>query len=418
MLLTNSTIEALQRHYGLFVDETNQYNFFLGLNDYLDYIKSITFLVSVMQETLKGRDIEYALLDQLENKAIKEMKSAKKRFFEITENKHIQSSRLTYALKEIKDYESGKLQLYTDNNFDSGARSSLLFSAASVVSEMGQREALNEFLVSNKEYRKHSGADSNTYGNFVFSKTIAIRRQQWNKIKELESEEIWGIVDKVLNFHDAWKNYRNIDTDPEKYVENCSLQETKRRVRVSIMASDIAEIKKQNQYHPSLVRDGEEDKNLLALNLDKFKKSIPRLHNFLLSKIEAEEKSEPIANDNIKQKMSFNRQTGIIGFGDIIHKFQRGTRGEKDRILLFKKLWDERRYIKNGVEKVKGKTHPPEFLAVQLNITENATTFSRNETAKNRFFGIIKGINRILKDKGFPAKIERKNGIQLVIIEK
>lgn len=137
-----------------------------------------------------------------------------------------------------------------------------------------------------------------------------------------------------------------------------------------------------------------------------------------VSKIESQEMREPATAGSIRQKTSFNGQTGVVSFGDAIHKFHRGTRGDKKRISLFKKLWDEKKYFKNGIEKTKGKTLTPEFLAVQLNITQNATTFSRNKTATNRFFGLIKGINRTLKDKGFPAKIERQGGIQLVIIEK
>lgn len=75
------TTETLERHYKLFIDEVSPYNFFLGLNGYLDYVKSIPFLVSVMQETLKDRNKEYAVLDELENNAVKEVKLAKKRFF-------------------------------------------------------------------------------------------------------------------------------------------------------------------------------------------------------------------------------------------------------------------------------------------------------------------------------------------------
>jgi len=141
-------------------------------------------------------------------------------------------------------------------------------------------------------------------------------------------------------------------------------------------------------------------------------------HESIESKLNPTQTLPKNINNDIKHKITFNGQTGVIRFGDTIHKFQRGTRGDKDRISLFKRLWDEKKYFKNGVEKIKGKPFTPEFLAVQLNITENATTFSRNEKAKNRFFGIIKGTNRILRDKGFPAKVERKSGIQLVIIEK
>lgn len=295
----NKTADALERQYNLFINQTDYYHFFLGLNDYLNYMTGVPFLVSVMQETFKDRDTEYALLEKLENQALDEVKSAKKRLFEIVEKNKIQSGQLTIALQDIRNFENAKMQIFTDNNFVSGAWSSVLFSAATIISEMGQREILNEFIVSDKEYRKYSGANSNIYGNFVFSKAITKRRHQWDKIKELEREEIWGVTDKALNFHEAWKNYRNINTNPEliwapeDYLESDSLQERRRKIRVSIMVSDVAAIKEQHQRHPSIVYD-DVGRSIIALDIGSFKQAIPRLHSFLLSKVEAQEITEPV----------------------------------------------------------------------------------------------------------------------------
>ena len=99
-------------------------------------------------------------------------------------------------------------------------------------------------------------------------------------------------------------------------------------------------------------------------------------------------------------------------------KFHKGLRGENPRILLFKKLWPERKHIKNGRIKAQGRLTPPEMLAVQLNVTSESGAFQRNKQAQDRFYGYIKGINRELRDKNIPAQIERHNGVQLVITEK
>ena len=157
------TVEALERHYKLFINENSLYHFFLRLSDYLEYLKGIPFLMEVMQNTLKERDAEYTLLERLENQALDEVKSAKKRLFEIVKQQKIQSERLTRALQDVTDFENAKMQIFTDNNFVSGAWSSVLFSAASIISEMGQREILNEFIVSDKEYRKHNVANNNIF---------------------------------------------------------------------------------------------------------------------------------------------------------------------------------------------------------------------------------------------------------------
>ncbi len=159
------------------------------------------------------------------------------------------------------------------------------------------------------------------------------------------------------------------------------------------------------------------------INHDEFDKLYAQTKNIYkkFAKTHQEKKKNHETADQpsiIAQKTKFDSMTGVLAHKNTLHKFQRGTRGDKTRLLLFRKLWNERRYIKNGMVKRKGKPLMPEFLAVQLNITSDAQTFNRNKKAKDNLFNLIKGINRILRNKGFPAKIERQNAIQLVITEK
>ena len=81
-------------------------------------------------------------------------------------------------------------------------------------------------------------------------------------------------------------------------------------------------------------------------------------------------------------------------------------------------MWEEKRVIKNGVVKAKGNVLPPETIAVQIGMTDSVRDFQTNTRVRNQLFSIIKGINRILKNKDIPALIERQNGIQLIITEK
>jgi hypothetical protein len=119
-----------------------------------------------------------------------------------------------------------------------------------------------------------------------------------------------------------------------------------------------------------------------------------------------------------KTKIEYDSQNAVLKYRDITHKFHRGADGQRKRLKLFGFLWTNRRYLKKGKEIIKGKPNPPEFLAVQLNITSDAITFNRNKEAKIELFNLIKGLNKTLKEKGFPLRIKRKNGIQLVITEK
>lgn len=117
-------------------------------------------------------------------------------------------------------------------------------------------------------------------------------------------------------------------------------------------------------------------------------------------------------------KLKFNPQIGTLKYGDTTHSFHRGSTGQERRLVFFRKLWDEKKVIKNGVVQIKGRPFSPETLAVQLEIINYARDFNTNGQAKNKIFSMIKNLNKILKDKNIPALIEKQNGIQLIITEK
>lgn len=229
--------------------------------------------------------------------------------------------------------------------------------------------------------------------------------------------EIWNSFDYLFTFHKAFI-YASQGTDFVMVAE----KQMNKEYPESIEAAKIV-----HMLHELELVIGKEDSppssnNSSYLKLPILKHHTTRVHTHLLKEIskmsESEEMSESSAIKGLKQKMIFNAQTGVIRSGESLHKFQRGAKGEKERILMFKKLWDKKRYVRRNIEKIKGEAFTPEFLAVQLNLTKDAFGYSRNEKARNKLSGMIKGVNRILSDKEFPAHIEKKGGIQLVVKEK
>lgn len=143
---------------------------------------------------------------------------------------------------------------------------------------------------------------------------------------------------------------------------------------------------------------------------DKLKKEI-------VEELESRERTQNSSGSSqIGIKVTFDSLNGVLRFGHITHSFHRGSSGEEKRLVFFRKLWEEKRFIKSGVVKINGTPLPPETLAVQLEIINYSRDF--NTKTKNQLFSMVKGINRILKDKAIPAYIERQNGIQLIITEK
>ena len=142
----------------------------------------------------------------------------------------------------------------------------------------------------------------------------------------------------------------------------------------------------------------------LKKELDRCGKVVP-VYNFHIDPVRLFDDATDSKVKPDKKKLTFNGQTGVLRCGEIKpHSFHRGNRGNKPLLCLFRKLWDERRYILNGVQKKAGESFPPEALANQVNVS------------KDKIISMLKSINRILLR--FPAKIERENGILLIVTEK
>lgn len=111
--------------------------------------------------------------------------------------------------------------------------------------------------------------------------------------------------------------------------------------------------------------------------------------------------------------MDFDSLNGVLRYGSTFHTFHNRKREDALRLELFKELWGNRKVIEDRTQKEKGLALPPATLALRINLIDSAQKFPPSDEAA--FYSCLKGIQRFLRDKKFPARIERKNGIQLVI---
>jgi hypothetical protein len=104
-----------------------------------------------------------------------------------------------------------------------------------------------------------------------------------------------------------------------------------------------------------------------------------------------------------KQEVEFDSQIGVITYGKEQYKIQSDV-----KLALMKKLWEERKEIKvdkNGKEKIirKGMMWQKHSLAYHIEKNQKET------------YQAIDDLYEILKEKGFPLKIKRANGAQLIV---
>lgn len=108
-------------------------------------------------------------------------------------------------------------------------------------------------------------------------------------------------------------------------------------------------------------------------------------------------------------RVGFKSETGVLKCGDLYKKFQ--TRSKKGCIpfKLFCILWDARK------DKIISKDgFLPATLAVQLNLITSNKDFLHDPKTSIAIDNAIKTIRKKLK--GFPVKLERRGGIQLITL--
>ena len=204
-------------------------------------------------------------------------------------------------------------------------------------------------------------------------------------------------------------------------IEKCLINEKKERIEIDSYSlgfpENIQEVMNAARFLDSLKDEGcfenfERSANIYFII---HKPSIEKLTEY---KSKLENRLDYHVVQNQKYKVDFDSLNCVLRFGTSVHAFHKKHHGEDIRIRLFKKLWDERRHIKRGKIMREGQSFPPESLASNLDIVSSASVFANDRKAKSRLFGLIKGIDRILRDKKFPASIDRHNGILLLVEEK
>jgi hypothetical protein len=123
-------------------------------------------------------------------------------------------------------------------------------------------------------------------------------------------------------------------------------------------------------------------------------------------------------NTNEQKEPIFDPLNRIIYFGQISHSFHGSD--EKQRLSLFKLLWDKRKVIKGTKLKREGTSTPPETVAANLKIVSDAQSYKKkqNNVIKERFRNFLKSINSDFRKKGLPIRISQRGGILINVLLK
>ncbi len=338
---------------------------------------------------------------KLEEKSLQELTQTKKKLLKIIKDNAIPPNSLNShyfvlplegvdnILTELEIFEEGErlnISGFKSDNFET-----FLYDIASNLLNLGHKSLLQEFLASDQEYKNyHYEPDSkfiimsNKNGNFIFSKTLKLRREQSRFIEKTEKFELWGAFNAFLKFQKAFlEKSKNNDFEyiSQKYCgAGRNWQERSEAVDIIFFAQDLDEIvagKDSNQRRNSIH----------TLKKDDFKNYATVINAHLIKEL---------SRDKITSSKISDKKENII-----LHLSKNGELWREPKAkncYPIEERSDRHKIVRYFVEKELYDYYPTQQIANDLELTTKDIMKKIGEI-NNTVLGKLKIKNKILENK-------------------
>jgi len=397
-MILEDKIKLLERHYKSFINQNSTLDFFLGFKDYIDFIENDTELNTILVKLISERGEAEKGLAEKEKKAIDRLNIIWAELTKFIDENKIDDISIKNEMGDFQRWIVGDIQ------GSSTLTEALYYCLSDTISILYKKLEYRDFLKKYMSFWDQAGISLKNYLDFQEI------QDYWDYKKiydEKMKNELWGHVSYIGLVYEIISKGKEIW---QKLTEEAKTNpKTAPRWKMMNYSLPLSEW--------NAIQEGREKRNSF-FDKERTKNICVRLHNYILRVASTLEVKGVEPLNNSISKIKFDQQVGVLRCGDITHKFHRGAGGNKQKLELFRKLWTDKKLVKNGIEKIKGTTNAPEYLAVQIGLIPSAKDFTKNGERSNSFWSLIKDINRMLKKKDFPAEVERKNGVQLIITQK
>ena len=265
-------IETLELYYQPLTQKEKHWDFFLALSDYVGFIISEKILLDILIEEYDKDVAEQAKIRQYEKQCLEELELKKKKLISLTEKSGAKSKELLDAIALLKGTH------YDDAESFEGC----LFEVARYLSAEKGREIVKEFIVSDAEYKKYSGANSNQYGNFIFSKTLSTKHDLEHRYKSRRKIEVWQSIEALFTAYKVIVDGDQLKYNFEKeYAKKEKMDPIYRFIKSHTFLFAFGDVRRLNDY-VDFGFDPEID-GLNYLEFEKFKMYAGRVHLFLIN---------------------------------------------------------------------------------------------------------------------------------------
>ncbi len=287
-----NVIEILEKQYQSFINQERDWNFFVGLADYVKFINETSEPHLLLERTKESKLKRIEIIDKLEEEAVTELLKLKRDLLKIIKNEKIAKEGLSEALSKLDDYEKGKISPnhYKSSRLDEGLRNLI--------------KALSD---SEEDFAKN-------YPRYGLSKKLLIRMAKSSELHEKKETELWGAYEKLqLVFRVIYSG--------KEYLS--FLEEHKRDIDEYVGLLDEMETIKNDGENRFFSLHPHKRETYFSLNefrkknfkRDNYKLYATRIHNYLIQKLNTEEIGDP-TNGKTDFKASFDKDKGVLKIND------------------------------------------------------------------------------------------------------
>lgn len=180
-----NVIEILDRYYQSFINQKRDWDFFLGVADYVKYAIETPETDNILKSIVQKRFDAEKRLKEYEQEAVKEAKEIKDKLFRKIKKSKISYDALNELMQEHQNQESGKI---LSSQSDAEALSGCLIDIIQNLRSNGYREITKDFIIEDKNHPEI------ITGYTCFKKLDAYNEEKsvYDNQKEIELWGTWG----------------------------------------------------------------------------------------------------------------------------------------------------------------------------------------------------------------------------------
>lgn len=351
-----NVIENLERYYQSFINQKDNWNFFLGLADYLKYAVETKEIDNVLKRIVQARNNDQKKLKEYEQKVIKETKEAKEKLFKIIKKHKISNGVLDKEIKEYQGYENGTTQSSRTN---AEALSDALMDIIRSLFKSGYKQLVKDFAIEHKEV-------SDEVGKYTFSKTLDLYEKEKELFNEKMKTELWA------SWNDLVLAYLTV------YKANEELQKLRKDEKDFFKAWNfvglVGEMRKIRDGNINRLTSIASDFEPVHFKKENYISHATRIHNYLLKELnlqlakEREESQQPVE--------LFTNEVVPDLTADIHRKMDEARKWEVERWereKLHKEEMKQDRILRTPVDEY---THALDLIIKRAEYAEDGNSFS------------------------------------------